>query len=182
MPASAGWLPVVGLPGKKRYGCAAAEGLFSPRIQQYRMTTTRGDDAAALFRNGWSCSQSVCCAFAQDFGIDEKTALRLSCALGGGMAHTGNTCGAVTGALMVIGMKYGRTEIDDLASKERTYALAQQFIKEFRRRNHALGCTELIGHDLSDPSGLATARELGLFKAKCPKFVADAGDILETLL
>jgi len=63
------------------------------------MTLTRADDAAATFTNGFSCSQAVCLAFADDFGIDRETALKLSCALGGGMSHTGNTCGAVTGAL-----------------------------------------------------------------------------------
>lgn len=146
------------------------------------MTPTRGEDAAELFRSGWSCSQAVACAFAKDFGIDEKIALKLSCALGGGMAHTGNTCGAVSGALIVIGMKYGRTEPDDLAAKEKTYELSQKFIKEFRRRNHSVNCTELIGHDLSDPAQLAEVREKKLFHAKCSRFVCDAGEILETLL
>ncbi|MDD1686984.1 C-GCAxxG-C-C family protein [Methanoregula sp.] len=146
------------------------------------MAPTKGDDAAALFAGGWSCSQAVCCAFARDFGIDEKTALMLSCGLGGGMGHTGNACGAVSGALMVIGMKYGRTELGDLASKEKTYEKAQEFIAEFRRRNESLSCTKLLGYDLSDPKQLAAAREAGAFKTKCPKFVRDAGEILETLL
>jgi C_GCAxxG_C_C family probable redox protein len=146
------------------------------------MASTRGDDAAALFVSGWSCSQAVCCGFANDFGIDEKTALGLSCGLGGGMSHTGNTCGAVSGALMVIGMKYGRTALDDLVSKEKTYEVAQQFIREFRRRNHSVNCTELIGHDLSNPGELAAAREEKLSHTKCTKFVRDAGEILETLL
>ncbi|MGA2120878.1 MAG: C-GCAxxG-C-C family protein [Methanoregula sp.] len=146
------------------------------------MAPTRGDDAAALFRDGWSCSQAVCCAFAKDFGIDEKIALRLSCGLGGGMSHTGNMCGAVSGALMVIGMKYGRTELDDPASKEKTYELGQQFIREFRRRDHAVNCTELIGYDLSNPKELADAREKKVFQTRCVKFVRDAGEILEILL
>ncbi len=146
------------------------------------MVHTKGEDAAELFRNGWSCSQAVVCAFAKDFGIDEKSALKLSCGLGGGMGHTGNTCGAVSGALMVIGMKYGRTTLEDLASKEKTYELAQQFMKAFRRRNHSTNCTELLTYDLSDPEKLKAAREAGVFKTICPGPVRDAGDILETLL
>jgi C_GCAxxG_C_C family probable redox protein len=71
------------------------------------MTMIRPDDAAATFTDGFSCSQAVCLAFAKDFGIDRETTLKLSCALGGGMAHPGNTCGAVTGAFMVIGMNTG---------------------------------------------------------------------------
>jgi C_GCAxxG_C_C family probable redox protein len=146
------------------------------------MVHTRGEDAAELFRNGWSCSQAVVCAFAKVFGIDENAALKLSCGLGGGMGHTGNTCGAVSGALMVIGMKYGRTTLDDLASKEKTYEVAQQFMKEFRRRNHSINCTDLLTYDLSDPGKLKAAREAGVFKTICPRLVRDAGDILETLL
>lgn len=146
------------------------------------MTLTRADDAAAIFTEGYSCSQAVCAAFAEDFGIDRDTALRLSCGLGGGMAHSGNTCGAVTGALMVIGMKYGRTEVDNLAAKEKTYAVANEFITEFLRRNHAVSCTDLLGHNLSDPKELAIAREKDLFCTKCTLLVRDAGEILEKIL
>ena len=146
------------------------------------MTRTRADEAAEIFRSGYSCSQAVCLAFADDFGIDRPAALKLSCALGGGMAHTGNTCGAVSGPLMVIGMKYGRAALDDLASKERSYELAQKFIREFMRRHHSVNCTELIGHNLSDPKELATAREKNVFRTTCTKFVSDAGEILETML
>ena len=98
------------------------------------------------------------------------------------MAHTGNTCGAVTGGLMVISMKYGRTCLDDLAAKDKTYETVNVFIAEFLRRNHSLNCTDLIGHNLSDPNALALARERKLFHTKCAKFVRDAGEILETVL
>jgi len=146
------------------------------------MTITRADDAVAAFRDGFSCSQATCVAFAEDFGIDRETALKLSCAFGGGMAHASNTCGAVTGALMVIGMKYGRTKADDVAAKEKTYELTKAFMTEFLRRNHSLNCTNLIGHDLSDSIEYAIAKEKGLFRIKCDKFVQDAAEILEDLL
>ena len=146
------------------------------------MTLTRTDDAVATFKGGFSCSQAVCLAFADDYGIDRPTALRLSCALGGGMGHSGNTCGAVTGALMVIGMKYGRTTLDDLAAKEKTYALANRFITEFLRINHSVNCTDLIGYNLSDPKQLALARENKAFHTRCAKFVGDAAEILEKIL
>lgn len=146
------------------------------------MTLTRADDAAACFSSGFSCSQAVCAAFAEDFNMDRETVLRLSCGLGGGMGHSGNTCGAVTGAIMVIGMKYGRVKTDDLPAKEKTYALVNEFMTEFLRRNHSVNCTELIGHNLSDPKELAAAREDNLFRTKCRKYVFDAGEILEKIL
>ncbi len=145
------------------------------------MTFIRADDAAANSTNGFSCSQAVCLAFADDFDIDRETALKLSCALGGGMAHSGNTCGAVMGALMVIGMKYGRTRLDDLEAKDKTYTVANAFISEVLRRNHSLNYTDLIGHNLSDPKALALAREKKLFHTKCAKFVRDAWEILEDI-
>jgi len=155
---------------------------FSALHKRYRITLTRADEAAANFTNGFSCSQAVCLAFADDFNIDSETALKLSCALGGGMAHSGNTCGAVTGALMVIGMKYGCTRLDDLEAKDKTYSVANAFITEFMNRNHSLNCTDLIGHNLSDPKALAIAREKKLFHTKCANFVRDAGEILEEVL
>jgi C_GCAxxG_C_C family probable redox protein len=99
------------------------------------------------------------------------------------MAHSGNTCGVVTGALMVIGMKYGRTRrLDDLAAKDKTYEVANVIITEFLSRNHSLNCTDLIGHNLSDTNALALARERKIFPTKCAKFVRDTGEILVTVL
>ncbi len=164
------------------FGLLRPHTLSVPNDNPGSMTLTRADEAAAIFNGGYSCSQAVCAAFAEDFGIDRDTALKLSCGLGGGMAHTGNTCGAVTGALMVIGMKYGRTEVDDLAAKEKTYAVANAFITEFLHRNHSVNCTDLIGHNLLDPKELAVAREKELFKTKCTRYVRDAGEILEKIL
>jgi C_GCAxxG_C_C family probable redox protein len=146
------------------------------------MTLTRADDAEAIFRSGFSCSQAVSLAFADDYSIDRQTALKISCAFGGGMAHSGNTCGVVTGALMVIGMKYGRTSVDDLPAKDKTYAITKAFMTEFLRRNHSLNCTELVGYNLSDPAQLTTAKEKGLFKTRCPALVRDAAEILEQVL
>ncbi|MFA4877416.1 MAG: C-GCAxxG-C-C family protein [Methanoregula sp.] len=146
------------------------------------MTLTRADDAEATFTGGFSCAQSVCLAFAGDYGIDKETCLKLSCALGGGMGHTDNTCGAVTGALMVIGMKYGRTRLDDMAAKEKTYEVTKEFIAEFMRRNHSLRCTDLLGYNLSHPREFGLAKEKGVFKSTCPLLVRSAAEILEEIL
>jgi C_GCAxxG_C_C family probable redox protein len=163
----------------KRPGSAI---LFPHRRKLYRMTLTRADDAEAIFRGGFSCAQSVCLAFADDYDIDRETALKLSCALGGGMGHTDNTCGAVTGALMVIGMKYGRTRPEDKAAKEKTYEVTREFISEFLSRNHSLRCTDLLGYNLSHPRELGLATENGAFRATCPLLVRSAAEILEEIL
>jgi C_GCAxxG_C_C family probable redox protein len=103
-------------------------------------------------------------------------------AFGAGMARTGETCGAITGALMVIGLKHAKTRKGDDDSRERTYALAKEFMVQFKARNARLLCRELLGVDVSTPEGLAAVRERDLFRTLCPKFVKDAGEILEELV
>ena len=115
-------------------------------------------------------------------GLDRETALRVAGAFGAGMARTGETCGAVTGALMVIGLNYAKTRKGDDDSRERAYALAQEFMDAFRERNRSLLCRELLGVDVSSPEGVAAVRERDLFRTVCPTFVRDAGEILEEIL
>ncbi len=115
-------------------------------------------------------------------GLDRETARRVAGAFGAGMARTGETCGSVTGALMVIGLLYGKTRNDDDDSRERCYALAQEFMDAFRERNGSLLCRELLGVDVSTPEGIASVREKDLFRRVCPKFVKDAAEILEEML
>ena len=98
------------------------------------------------------------------------------------MARTGGTCGAVTGALMVIGLKHAKTRADDDDSRELAYAMAQDLMDAFRERNGSLLCREILGADVSTPEGIAEVRKRDLFRTVCPKFVRDAGEILEGLL
>jgi C_GCAxxG_C_C family probable redox protein len=98
------------------------------------------------------------------------------------MARTGETCGAVTGALMVIGLKHAKTRKEDDDRRELTYALAQELMDTFRERNRTLLCRELLGVDVSTPEGITAVREKDLFRTVCPKFVRDAAEILEELL
>jgi len=143
--------------------------------------TSRIDVALSRFEEGFSCSQSVLSAFAPDLGLDADAALRVSAAFGGGMGRTGGTCGAVTGALMVLGLKYGATRADDKASKEQTYALAREFIAKFEARHGATACAELLGVNISTPEAHSAARDAGLFKTVCPGLVASAVAILQEM-
>jgi C_GCAxxG_C_C family probable redox protein len=141
----------------------------------------RTELALSRFGKGFSCSQSVFSAFAPDLGLDTDAALRVSAAFGGGMGRTGRTCGAVTGALMVLGLKHGATRADDKATKERTYALAREFIERFEARNSSVACAELLGVDISTAEGLSAARGAELFKTVCPGLVASAAMILQEM-
>jgi C_GCAxxG_C_C family probable redox protein len=138
--------------------------------------------AADCFEEGFSCSQAVLCAYASQFGLDRELALRLSGAFGGGMARMGATCGAVTGAMMVIGLKYGKIKPGDDEAKENTYALVQEFVDRFRQRNGSILCRELLGYDISTPGGREQIEETGVSATRCPALVRDAAEIVEQIL
>jgi C_GCAxxG_C_C family probable redox protein len=114
--------------------------------------------------------------------MDEQSAFRVACGFGGGCGHLGLTCGAVTGAYMVIGLKYGKVRADDNDAKGKTYAFVQEFSKRFVARNKSLNCTELLGCDLGTPAGRAKMKEQNLSVTVCEKVVKDAGEILEEIL
>jgi C_GCAxxG_C_C family probable redox protein len=138
--------------------------------------------AVICFEEGFSCSQAVLSTFGPALGLDRDRALKVAAAFGGGMAGRGDTCGAVSGALMVIGLSYGRTRTDDEEAKERAYGLAENFMKEFESRHGSVFCRDLLGYDISTPDGLASVREENLGTTICPNFVRDAAEILEELL
>lgn len=135
-----------------------------------------------MFREGFSCSQAVAAAFAEDLGLDQETALRISQPFGGGIGRSGDWCGAVTGAFLAIGLKYGRIRVEDTVSRDRTYGLVQEFIRRFKVRHEHLKCRDLLGCDISTPEGQKKAEELNLHKTRCEDFVRDAAGILEEIL
>ncbi len=138
--------------------------------------------AVAYFAEGFLCSQALLLAYAPRFGIEPRTAARIAAPFGAGMGRMGWTCGAVTGALMVIGLRYGHDAAEDVETKERMYEIERRFLSLFKERNGSFGCTELIGRDLSTEEGLESARAEGLFEKVCPKYVEDAAEILEDIL
>ena len=96
--------------------------------------------------------------------------------------HLDQTCGAVTGAIMVIGLKYGRTRADDIEAKMKTAKMANEFAKKFKARHGSISCTALIGCNISTPEGFEEAKKKDLFKQVCPKYVISAAEILDEIL
>jgi C_GCAxxG_C_C family probable redox protein len=143
---------------------------------------TKADEAVASFNGGFSCSQAVLSSFSEELGLDQDTANRVACGFGGGIARTGNICGAVAGAIMVIGMKYGKTTSEDDAARERTYALVQQFIRDYTAKNGSISCPDLLGYDMADPVQFREAQEKKVAAQKCPGLTGDAVTILENIL
>ena len=125
----------------------------------------------------FNCAQTVFSLFAPDLGIDEKTALKIASGFGGGMACA-ETCGAVTGAYMVIGMKHGHSTSNP-EEKAKTKMLIRRFNEQFKEAHGSLICKKLTGFDISTPEGSQAATEAGVFQNRCPAFIKTACQILE---
>ena len=132
--------------------------------------------AVSRFAEGFNCSQAVFSAYAE--GIDQ-TALKIAAGFGGGMGRMAGTCGAVTGAMMVLGLRFGGAT-PDREAKERVYAKIREFADRFKARNGSLTCRDLLGCNISTVDGYEAAKSL--FTTTCPKYVRDACEMLEEML
>jgi len=145
-----------------------------------RRNMNKVENAVEQFDKGFNCSQAVLSSYCEQFGLDEKTALKIATGFGGGM-HIDGTCGAVTGAFMVLGLKYGNTSAEDQVTKENVYVKVIKFSKRFNDEHGSTQCHELLGCDISTREGLEIARQKGVFSVICPKLVKHAAEILEEM-
>ena len=120
--------------------------------------------------------------FARDCRLDDETALKVAAAFGGGMGGMGEVCGSVTGALMAIGLKYGKAREGDQAAAATTERLVLEFVNRFRARHGSIICRELLGHPVYSREERNAARAKGLITVDCSVFIRDAAEILESLL
>ena len=135
-------------------------------------------------QRGYGCAQSVLAAYSQDFGLEEKLALKLANGFGSGMGRLCRECGSLTGGFMVLGLKHGRWEEgpQHTADSEETYRLVHLLAERFEARHGTLLCRELLGLDLNDPIQRQYAHDQGLFKTRCTGYILDVVQILEEIL
>lgn len=107
--------------------------------------------------------------------------MKLGTAFGGGMGKSGETCGAVTGALMIISLKRGAADVHDKALKEKTYELAGEFIRKYRERNSYITCRELLGFGSNSDKKTFESQNKSI-PTQCPGYIKDAAEIMEELL
>ena len=139
------------------------------------------EQAVERFKDGFNCSQAVVGTYSEQFGLDCEKAFKVATGFGGGM-RMGETCGAVTGAFMVLGLKHGNTTAEDKAAKAKTYEKVIEYTSRFKARNGSVVCKDLLGCDISTPDGMKKAQDDGLFDSVCPKMVREASEILEEML
>ncbi len=136
--------------------------------------------ALEKFHNGCNCAQASLIALAPNF-IDESTLQLIASPFGGGMAQQGNTRGAVTGALMALGIQQGYNQ-DIPEKKQELYEKANRFLSVFKEKHGTTICKELIGIDISDPNEKQKAAESGIFETKCPAFVSSSVQLMNEIL
>jgi C_GCAxxG_C_C family probable redox protein len=144
--------------------------------------TSRIETAVQCFSKGFNCAQAVFSTYAPLLGICEEEALRVSAGFGAGMGRLQEVCGAVTGAFMLIGCKYGMVEPSNTAAKEKTYALEKQFAQCFRGLNGSILCRELLHCDLNTPEGKQQYTDNNLAASVCTRCVRDAAALAEEML
>lgn len=141
------------------------------------------EKALEYFRNKFNCSQAVLTVFGTESGLQENDCLKIACAFGGGMGRQQHICGAVTGALMVLGLKYGKALSDPEEKKEFTNAKTQELFTEFRKLNGSVICSDLLdGLDMNDPEDHKKIIDQKLFDIRCEKYVRDAVTIVEKMI
>jgi C_GCAxxG_C_C family probable redox protein len=143
---------------------------------------SRIEEALSNFRENYNCSQSIFGTYAPYYGLDRDIALKIATGFGGGMGRSQRTCGAVTGAYMVIGLKYGMGKKYDAEAKDKTYQMVNAFSKQFQEKNDSMICKEIIGCDINTQEGIEFFDQNELLEKKCFQCVRSAAEILEDIL
>jgi len=140
---------------------------------------TRSEEATRYFSQTFNCAQAVFTVFGKDKGLTEDQCLKIATAFGGGMGRQQHICGAVTGALMALGILEGRGRNDDVSKKDLTYGKVVEFFEEFRKRHGSIICKDLLrGLSMTDPEDQKEIERLKLFSTDCVKYVRDAVEII----
>ena len=139
------------------------------------------ENAVSLFKGGLNCSQSVLTAYSEEFGFDKGLASAISCGFGGGMGRLQETCGAVTGAFMALGIYNCKKYTGNKDRKEKTYSMVKEFNKKFKTIHATTNCRLLLGADLNFPEGQKYVNEHNLHEIICEKCIKDAVQIVNEL-
>ena len=142
----------------------------------------RGEIAINYFRNGFNCAQSVLSSYKDKINIKEDELLKISCGLGAGMGMLQDTCGALSGAYLVIGLKYGKYKKDDNDAKGKTFRLVREFDSEFKKINKTTSCKELLECNLLTEEGIKYYIDNNLKEKICIKYIECLVKLLNILV
>ncbi|MFT3830479.1 MAG: C-GCAxxG-C-C family protein [Opitutaceae bacterium] len=139
------------------------------------MGDERLQKAEELFLQGYNCAQAVSCACGADCGVPPELVVKLATGFGAGMGRTQETCGAITGAILALGLRGGRALGDDKARTEETYRDVQALLRDFAALHGSCNCRELLGGcDLRTEAGQREFKERGYLRNRCAEYVKTA--------
>ena len=144
---------------------------------------TKVEIATERFLSGYNCAQSILYAFGPDLGLDGETALKIATGLGAGMARRGEICGAVTGGILALSLKYGRGDQQDRTATEKTYQKTEELMTAFEKRHGSCTCRVLLeGCDLRTPEGQQRFKSADLLHKTCVKCVETVAEEVGRLM
>ncbi len=144
---------------------------------------SRVKQAVATFEEGYTCAQSVFSTYADLFGMDRQTALKLSSPMGGGIGRMREVCGAVSAMALLAGLKEGNTDPANEEGKEKIYLLTRQMADRFKKQFDTIICRELLGIEGMEESAKPSARTQQYYEERpCLKLIAVAAEIIEEML
>ena len=132
------------------------------------------------FRKGYNCCQCVVLSYCERYGIDEETALKLSCSFGGGFGRVKEVCGAVCAMAMIVGLETGNTDPGNVDAKQENYEMVRYLMNEFKKENGSIYCSELTSLEGNEVFTKVQERGGKYYKKKpCIEYVADVARILD---
>ncbi len=144
---------------------------------------SRVEEAVRTFEAGYTCAQSVFVTYADLFGIDRETALKLTSAMGGGIGRMREVCGAVSSMALLAGLKEGNTDPANEEGKEKIYLLTRQLAEKFKQRHGTIICRELLGIEGMEKSARPSERTESYYNSRpCSGLVKTAAEIIEEML
>jgi len=141
----------------------------------------RSEQAKELFLSGYNCAQSVVLSFADELKYSKELVQKMAAGFGGGMGKQQETCGAVTGAIMVLGLMKGETVNNNDELKSEAYGAVKELSRQFMLEYKTTNCKDLIGCDLNTPEGAAKFKEDKIMETTCAGCVKKAVEIVESI-
>lgn len=132
---------------------------------------TIGEKTKENFNNGFNCAESVLKSLTDEMDIGCSCIPKIATGFGAGLGRHGEICGAITGAVMALGLKYGRSDIKDPEAKEKAYAIVDGFVKTFKSKFKNVRCMDLTGCNMLTPEGLQKAKDNNVHKNICTDLV-----------
>jgi len=138
--------------------------------------------AADYAEQGFLCSESVLLALCKSLNVSSELVPRIATGFGAGIGRSGEVCGALSGGVMGLGLRFGRSTVDDVQDERRPYWFAQELVAQFKANFGHVRCRDLLGLDLSRAEDVRTYREQKMWDTRCRELIATTTGLAHDLL